>query len=147
MKIEIKKKRMQLLEEVVETIELPKLPYYYHNYSTKEVVRVLPVFNYDSDGVMTTDEEDIYALDITIIPNQLGSHELKMQRFRISISNFSEIYARNTGIAWYILNDIIQYDNHYERTEEEFNKEMEVAVFRITEPTCDEAKEKHAGHP
>jgi hypothetical protein len=148
MKIQIKKRRMQSVVEVVETIELPKLPHYYYNNDTRQFVRVLGIFSYGLEkGCLSTDEKDIYALDITIVPEQTYGWELKIQRFKISISNFSHILSRGLGLACDTLSSIISPSDCYSKTEEEFNKEMEVAVFRITEPSCNNAKEKDSGHP
>ena len=148
MKIEIKRRKIVTTAEVTETLKLPQLPYYYYNNDTRQFIRVLGVFGYDiKKNCVSTDESDIYALDITIVPEQKYGWELKIQRFKISISNFSSVLTKGLGLAYNTLMDIIQPADCYTKTEEEFNKEMEVAVFRITEPTCDNAKEKDSGHP
>ena len=138
---------MQSVVEVVETIELPKLPHYYYNNSSREFVRVLPIFRYTDEGVLSTDEKDICALDVTIVPHNFYGYELKVQRFKISISNFSEIYDRHTGLAWTTLNDLIHYEDHYEKTKEEFDSEMEIAISKIKDISFEDLQEKDAGHP
>lgn len=145
MEIEIKRKKIISNEEVVEKIKLPKLPYYYYNNSTRQFIRVLSRY-YKKDNEVS-EENGFSGLDITIVPEQNYGWDLKIQRFKISMENFNYVLNKGIGLAYDILKDIISPSNCFEKSAKEFDREMEIAVFKITREDYSNSPEKHSGHP
>lgn len=121
MKIKIKQYKTERVEIDSKDFELPETTEYYFETHVRRSIRMQPIFTTWQMERFNKPEE-LYAYDITCV---YLSFECKIERFRISISDFDSKFKKPEFIE--------KFTSGYfdKRTEERFNTDLKEALNLI----------------
>lgn len=121
MKITIKQYKHERVEIDSKEFELPETTKYYFETHIRRSIRMQPIFTTWQIEQLNKPEE-LYGYDVTCV---YLSFECKIERFRISVSDFDNKFKTPEFIEKFISG---HFDN---RTEERFNADLKEALNLI----------------